>query len=144
VETFDFSGAVAFDAKTGYRSQSFLTVPLKNNVGRVVGVLQLINAQDPETKQVGSFDQNMQQVIESLAILATVALEAYIREQKLRQEIQQLRIEIDKTRQTHQVSQITGTDYFKQLRGKADSLRSMLQEIDENRPPEKFSPGLGD
>jgi CRP-like cAMP-binding protein len=144
VETFDFSGAVAFDAKTGYRSQSFLTVPLKNNVGRVVGVLQLINAQDPETKQVGSFDQNMQQVIESLAILATVALEAYIREQKLRQEIQQLRIEIDKTRQTHQVSQITGTDYFKQLRSKADSLRSMLQEIDENRPPEKFSPGLGD
>ena len=41
---FDFSGPRAFDARTGYRSQSFLTVPLKNHDGEVVGVLQLINA----------------------------------------------------------------------------------------------------
>ena len=28
---FDFSGTKAFDEKTGYRSKSFLTVPLKNH-----------------------------------------------------------------------------------------------------------------
>src|SRR5437879_1805346 len=37
---FDFSGPRAFDRRTGYRSQSFLTVPLKNHDAEVVGVLQ--------------------------------------------------------------------------------------------------------
>jgi hypothetical protein len=43
-EGFDFSGTRQFDARTGYRSQSFLTVPMKNHEGEVIGVLQLINA----------------------------------------------------------------------------------------------------
>ncbi len=43
---FDFTGTKAFDARTGYRSRSFLTVPLKNHDGEVMGVLQLINARD--------------------------------------------------------------------------------------------------
>lgn len=131
VEMFDFSGTKAFDAKTGYRSKSFLTIPLKNSLNQVIGVLQLINARESETNRVCSFDQNMQQMMESLALLADVSLEAYIREQKLRQEIQQLRIEIDKTKQAQQVSQITGTDYFKQLREKADNLRQMLKGANE-------------
>src|SRR6266567_1977077 len=38
---FDFSIPRAFDARTGYRSQSFLTVPLKDHDAEVVGVLQL-------------------------------------------------------------------------------------------------------
>ena len=41
---FDFSGTHAFDQRTGYRSQSFSTVPMKNHEGAVTGVLQLINA----------------------------------------------------------------------------------------------------
>ena len=32
--------------KTGYRSQSFLTVPMHNHENEIIGVLQLINAQD--------------------------------------------------------------------------------------------------
>ena len=43
-EGFDFSGTRAFDAKTGYRSKSFLTVPMKNHEDEIIGVLQLINA----------------------------------------------------------------------------------------------------
>ena len=41
---FDFSGTQAFDETTGYRSKSFLTVPLRNHEDEVIGVLQLINA----------------------------------------------------------------------------------------------------
>jgi hypothetical protein len=59
-ETFDFSGTRDFDARTGYRSTSFLTIPLKDSRDRVIGVLQLINAQDPETGQVIPFDANLQ------------------------------------------------------------------------------------
>jgi len=37
---FDFSGTREFDARTGYRSKSFLTVPMKNHEDAVIGVLQ--------------------------------------------------------------------------------------------------------
>src|ERR1700704_6423828 len=43
-EGFDFSGTRAFDAKTGYRSKSFITVPMRNHDHEIIGVLQLINA----------------------------------------------------------------------------------------------------
>ena len=43
---FDFSGTKAFDEKTGYRSKSFLTVPLKNHEDEIIGVVQLLNAKD--------------------------------------------------------------------------------------------------
>ena len=43
---FDFSGTKSYDQKTGYRSQSFLTVPLKNHENEIIGVMQLINARD--------------------------------------------------------------------------------------------------
>jgi hypothetical protein len=39
-----------------------------------------------------------------------------------------LRIEVDKARQNQQVSKITGTDYFQQLRGKATDLRNLLDK----------------
>src|SRR6267142_690986 len=43
---FDFSGTRAFDTKTGYRSKSFLTVPMRNHDNETIGVLQLINAME--------------------------------------------------------------------------------------------------
>ena len=52
---FDFTGTRAFDAKTGYRSKSFLTVPLKNTSDAVIGVLQLIKARE-DAGNVISFD----------------------------------------------------------------------------------------
>lgn len=45
-EKFDFSGTFAWDKKIGYHSKSFLTVPMTNHLNEVIGVLQLINAQD--------------------------------------------------------------------------------------------------
>ena len=70
---FDFSGTKAYDQKTGYRSQSFLTVPLKNHENEIIGVMQLINARDKNGKVV-SFDNDMQEQIESLASQGAVAL----------------------------------------------------------------------
>ncbi|MCF8198578.1 MAG: GAF domain-containing protein [Sulfuritalea sp.] len=71
---FDFSGTRSFDERTGYRSQSFLTVPMKNHEGEIIGVLQLINAVDPKTRQVNSFSSADQGLAESLASQAAIAL----------------------------------------------------------------------
>lgn len=73
-EGFDFSGTRKFDARTGYRSQSFLTVPMQNHEGEIIGVLQLINALDPATGKVGPFSQADQRLAESLASQAAIAL----------------------------------------------------------------------
>jgi HD-GYP domain-containing protein (c-di-GMP phosphodiesterase class II) len=73
-EGFDFSGTRAFDAKTGYRSQSFLTVPMKNHEAEIIGVLQLINCQDPDTGEIVPFAPADQRLAESLASQAAIAL----------------------------------------------------------------------
>ncbi len=73
-EGFDFSGTKNFDKKTGYRSKSFLTVPMKNHENEVIGVLQLLNAKDRRTGQVVAFSSEDQQLAESLASQAAIAL----------------------------------------------------------------------
>jgi HD-GYP domain-containing protein (c-di-GMP phosphodiesterase class II) len=71
---FDFSGTRAFDSKTGYRSKSFLTVPMRNHEHEAIGVLQLINAQDPRTGEIVAFSDSDQRLAESLASQAAIAL----------------------------------------------------------------------
>ena len=71
---FDFSGTRAFDSKTGYRSKSFLTVPMRNHEHEAIGVLQLINARDPKTGEISAFSDSDQRLAESLASQAAIAL----------------------------------------------------------------------
>ncbi|MDP2698371.1 HD family phosphohydrolase [Thalassospira sp.] len=73
-EGFDFSGTKRFDQATGYRSKSFLTVPLKNNRGDCIGVLQLINARDGDGNVI-AFDRRIEPMITALASQAAVAIE---------------------------------------------------------------------
>lgn len=70
---FDFTGTRRFDAANGYRSKSFLTVPLKNHENEIIGVLQLINALDAYG-QIVTFGDEAQRLVESLASQAAIAL----------------------------------------------------------------------
>jgi GAF domain-containing protein len=123
-EGFDFTGTKLFDQRTGYRSKSFFAFPLENQSGEVIGVLQLINAKDPQSGEITPFQPD--EVLESLVMLACAALDGYIRENRLRQEIAKLRIEIDETRRAHQVAEITETEYFKFLQAKASEMRRKI------------------
>ncbi len=73
-EGFDFSGTRNFDKKTGYRSKSFLTVPMKNHENEIIGVLQLLNAADPRSGEIVPFSPSDQRLAESLASQAAIAL----------------------------------------------------------------------
>jgi HD-GYP domain-containing protein (c-di-GMP phosphodiesterase class II) len=73
-EGFDFTGTKNFDKKTGYRSKSFLTIPMKNHENEIIGVLQLINARDRMKGDVVAFSASDQRLAESLASQAAVAL----------------------------------------------------------------------
>jgi len=70
---YDFSGTKRFDEQTGYRSKSFLTVPLKNHENEIIGVLQLINAK-VEEGAIGTFSEQDQRLVESLGSQAAIAL----------------------------------------------------------------------
>ena len=71
---FDFSGTRAFDTKTGYRSKSFLTVPMRNHDNETIGVLQLINALEPSSGAIVPFSPSDQRLAESLASQAAIAV----------------------------------------------------------------------
>jgi GAF domain-containing protein len=73
-EGFDFAGARAFDKAHSYRSRSFLTVPMIDKSGHVIGVLQLINACASDGTP-GSFSADDQTFVEALAALAAIAFE---------------------------------------------------------------------
>ena len=73
-EGFDFSGTRKFDQQTGYRTQSILTVPLKNHHNEIIAVLQLINAKDDVSGETCEYNLADQQIAESLASQAAVAI----------------------------------------------------------------------
>jgi diguanylate cyclase (GGDEF)-like protein len=61
------------DARTEYRTRSVLVVPLQDASGYVLGVLQLINALDPDGNIV-AFDPGFESLIRALASQAAVAI----------------------------------------------------------------------
>jgi HD-GYP domain-containing protein (c-di-GMP phosphodiesterase class II) len=73
-EEFDFSGTRSFDNKMGYRSTSFLTVPMTNHENENIGVLQLINAMEPDSNKIIPFSPLDQQLVESLSSQAAVTI----------------------------------------------------------------------
>jgi DNA-binding response OmpR family regulator len=56
-------------------------------------------------------------------VFQRMAVEVQAREQRLKQQIQELRIEIDEVKKAQQVAEITETDYFYQLKQRAKDLR---------------------
>ena len=124
---FDFSGTRAFDQAMHYRTISVLCVPLKDTEEEVIGVLQLINACDPETRRVIPFDEHLRQTISLLALLAAAALKSYRRVKKLTEQLADLRIQIDEVKKERQVAEITGSDYFKNIQERAREMRSKVR-----------------
>ena len=76
----------SFDRQAGYRTASMLVVPMQDTEGQVLGVLQLINRQNEENGGRGVFSPTDQDLAQSLAGQAAVAL----KNAQLRQEIELL------------------------------------------------------
>jgi CheY-like chemotaxis protein len=60
-------------------------------------------------------------------VFQRMAREVYAREQRLKQQVRELRIELSEARQARQVAEITETDYFRQLQAEAQNLRDILE-----------------
>ena len=71
---FDFTGPKKFDKASNYRSKSMLVIPMKNHEEDIIGVLQLLNAQDIESQKVIPFSPSYEHLTESLASQAAIAV----------------------------------------------------------------------
>ncbi|MFH2061002.1 MAG: HD domain-containing phosphohydrolase [Pseudomonadota bacterium] len=71
---FQFDGTKQFDSALNYRSQSMVVIPMKNHEDEIIGILQLINAIDPLSKQTIPFSKNAQEKAAALANLTSVIL----------------------------------------------------------------------
>ncbi len=73
-DLFDFTGPKEFDKGTGYRSTSMLVCPMRNHEDGIIGVLQLVNAKNPDTGEVIPFSPGYVSLTESLASQAAVSI----------------------------------------------------------------------
>jgi len=64
----------SFDAASGYTSRSMFTIPLKTARGDILGILQIINAQD-EAGRVIAFSEDNETIMQHFASTASLALE---------------------------------------------------------------------
>lgn len=108
--------------------RAFLGVPLVAK-GQVIGSIELVH------REPGAFNQDNLRILESIAVQAAVAVrnaqEVLERESKLKQEIQELHIEINEAKREKEVQSIVGTEYFQRLREKARRLRGAGREPSE-------------
>ncbi len=64
----------AFDEKSGYRTQSMLLVPMRNQKQKILGVLQLINSTSKEGKVI-PFAESMEHLVTCIASQAACAID---------------------------------------------------------------------
>ncbi len=84
-EGFDFTGTRKYDEMNNYRTKSMLVLPMEDDRGKVIGVLQLINAMDDEGNII-PFPQEAEETIYALNSLAGVSL----RNRKLTEQVTDL------------------------------------------------------
>ena len=103
---------------------AYLGVPLQVG-GKLIGAIELVGSH---------FDGNNLRVLESVASQAAVAIqnaqEVQTRETQLKDQIKELRIEIDEIKRSKQVGEIVDTEYFQNLTAQARKLRTERSEGD--------------
>ena len=70
---FDFTGSLRYDAMTGYRTKSMLVVPMSNDKGELIGVMQLINALD-EYGEAVPFASEKELLVSAIASQAALSV----------------------------------------------------------------------
>lgn len=96
-------------------------------VGRVTSAAVAIKNDTFQKESLDEVASRSDELGQLAQVFQEMAIQVYAREQRLQQQVQRLRIEIDQTRKTREVADITESEYFQQLLGKADELRNRVK-----------------
>lgn len=127
-------GEIINDVTTDHRYRSgsqqlssLICVPLKTEKG-AIGVLNVssqtqVNYTAQHLKLLNTLASQASQAIENACIHQQQIAAAKAREAKLKQQLQELRVEVDEAKRSRQVAEITETEYFQQLQQRVGQLR---------------------
>jgi len=102
-------------------------------VGQVTSAAAAIQAHTFQSESLDEVASRSDELGQLALVFQEMARQVYAREQQLRRQVQQLRIEIDQERRAREVAEITESDYFQQLLSKADELRTRARADKEDR-----------
>jgi len=97
-------------------------------VGRVSAAAAAIKANTFQPESLDEVAGRSDELGQLALVFQEMARQVYAREQQLQRQVQQLRIEIDQARNASEVAEITESDFFQQLLGKADELRNRIKD----------------
>jgi two-component system, cell cycle response regulator len=92
-------------------------------VGHVAAAAADVETGTFESRQLDGVASRDDALGQLARVFQQMAIEVRARERLLKQEVRQLRIEIDEARAARQVADITQTEYFQDLQAKASELR---------------------
>ena len=98
------------------------------NVDRVTAAAAAVETGEFDPATIEQVAERPDELGQLARVFRRMAREVRAREQRLKREVRQLRIEIDETRTRRQVEEITETDYFRDLQSKVDRLRLRADE----------------
>lgn len=96
-------------------------------VGHVTDAAAAVEAETFETEALTGVSARTDALGQLARTFVRMAREVRAREERLKAQVRELKIEIDEARQAKRVAEITDTDYFKDLRARASDLRRVVQ-----------------
>jgi two-component system, cell cycle response regulator len=110
-------------AKKRWRDQELAYL---HHVDRLTEAAAAVEAQTFDPESLAELADRSDGLGQLTRLFQQMARDYHRRETMLKEQVRELRIDVDKHRQAHQVGEITGSDYFQQLRARADELRTAL------------------
>ncbi len=101
-------------------------------VDRVTAAATAIKADTFQLESLDEVARRSDELGQLAQVFQEMARQVYTREQRLQRQVQQLRIEIDQARKAREVAEITESDYFQQLLGKAEEIRNRARADNED------------
>ena len=92
-------------------------------VNHVIGAAGAVESGTFECDSLNSVAERADALGQLARVFQNMARQVYAREQSLRRQVQELRVEIDEVKKARQVAEITETEYFRDLAAKAQRLR---------------------
>lgn len=110
---------------------------------RLMNAAQAISSERFSVREAAELKviQGKDEVSRLCQIFGEMAEQVILREENLRRQVEELRIEVDQTKKARQVAEITETDYFRMLQEKAEQLRDKGQKP---HPLPPLPPGEGE
>ena len=114
---------------------AILALLLARSIARPIRALtkaaQALEQDNFEPQELALASRSQDDIGQLVRVFLQMAEHVKAREQKLKQQVMELHIEIDEAKKTRQVAEITQTDYFQQLQKKAQKLRGRTVKAGE-------------